>query len=68
MEVAKNSEFLHKFLPEELAKRYYAESLKRCAALKNAATRRNTNASTTSTRYNTMHKRVRKEQAGWDVL
>ncbi len=25
------------FLPEELAKRYYAESLKRCAALKNAA-------------------------------
>ena len=37
VEVAKNSEFLHKFLPEELAKRYYAESLKRCAALKNAA-------------------------------
>ena len=28
---------LHKFLPGELAKRYYAESLKRCAALKNAA-------------------------------
>ena len=37
VEVAKNSEFLHKFLPKELAKRYYAESLKRCAALKNAA-------------------------------
>ena len=37
VEVAKNSEFLHQFLPEELAKRYYAESLKRCAALKNAA-------------------------------
>lgn len=38
VEVAKNSEFLHKFLPEELAKRYYAESLKRCAALKTRPT------------------------------
>ena len=41
----------------------------RCAALKNAADPGGiSNASTTSTRYNTMHKRVRKEQAGWDVL
>ncbi len=36
-QVAEDSEFLHKLLPEELAKRYYAEELQRCAALKNAA-------------------------------
>ena len=31
------SEFLHKFLPDELSRRYYAEALRRCEALKNAA-------------------------------
>ena len=37
VEVAKNSEFLHKFLPDELSRRYYAEALRRCEALKNAS-------------------------------
>lgn len=37
VEVAKGSEFLHKFLPDELSRRYYAEALRRCEALKNAA-------------------------------
>ena len=37
VEVAKDSEFLHKFLPDELSRRYYAEALRRCEALKNAA-------------------------------
>lgn len=35
--MAKGSEFLHKFLPDELSRRYYAEALRRCEALKNAA-------------------------------
>ena len=37
VEVARNSEFLHKFLPDELSRRYYAEALRRCEALKNAS-------------------------------
>ena len=37
VEVAQNSEFLHKFLPDELSRRYYAEALRRCEALKNAS-------------------------------
>ena len=37
VEVAKGSEFLHKFLPDELSRRYYAEALRRCEALKSAA-------------------------------
>ena len=37
VEVAKSSEFLHKFLPDELSRRYYAEALRRCEALKNAS-------------------------------
>ena len=37
VEAAKNSEFLHKFLPDELSRRYYAEALRRCKALKNAS-------------------------------
>ena len=37
VEVAKDSEFLHKFLPDELSRRYYAEALRRCEALKNAS-------------------------------
>ena len=37
VDVAKGSEFLHKFLPDELSRRYYAEALRRCEALKNAA-------------------------------
>ena len=36
VEIAKGSEFLHKFLPDELSRRYYAEALRRCEALKNA--------------------------------
>lgn len=37
VEVARNSAFLHKFLPDELSRRYYAEALRRCEALKNAS-------------------------------
>ena len=37
VEVAQSSEFLHKFLPDELSRRYYAEALRRCEALKNAS-------------------------------
>ena len=37
VEVAQNSAFLHKFLPDELSRRYYAEALRRCEALKNAS-------------------------------
>ena len=37
VEVARNSEFRHKFLPDELSRRYYAEALRRCEALKNAS-------------------------------
>ena len=35
--MAQSSEFLHKFLPDELSRRYYAEALRRCEALKNAS-------------------------------
>ena len=48
VEVAKNSEFLHKFLPDELSRRYYAEL---CAAARHSRTPPtppNMSASTTS--------------------
>ena len=37
VEVAQNSEFLKRVLPQELARRYYAEALRRSEALKKAA-------------------------------
>ena len=37
VQVAQESEFLRRVLPEGLASRYFTEELKRCAALKNAA-------------------------------
>ena len=37
VQVAQESEFLHRVLPEGLASRYLTEELKRCTALKNAA-------------------------------
>ena len=37
MEVAQNSEFLKRVLPQELGRRYYAEALRRSEALKKAA-------------------------------
>ena len=37
MSVAEQSEFLHRVLPEELSRRYFAEELKRCEALRHAA-------------------------------
>ncbi len=36
VQVAEESEFLRKVLPEGLSKRYFSEELKRCAALRNA--------------------------------
>ena len=36
MQVAEESEFLRRVLPEGLSKRYFSEELKRCAALPNA--------------------------------
>ena len=39
VEVAEESEFLRKVLPEGLSKRYFSEELKRCAALRNAPDR-----------------------------
>ena len=39
VQVAEESEFLRKVLPEGLSKRYFSEELKRCAALRNAPDR-----------------------------
>ena len=36
VQVAEESEFLRKVLPEGLSKRYFSEELKRCAALRSA--------------------------------
>jgi len=39
VQVAEESEFLRRVLPEGLSKRYFSEELKRCAALRSAPDR-----------------------------
>ena len=48
VEAAKNSEFLHKFLPDELSRRYYAELCAAARRSRTPPTPPNMSASTTS--------------------